>query len=82
MLVAAGVQRLIAVTGLETGGSRGTAGFLHARVLFPLILQRIYDDKSAQEEIFAGSCVPRDNNRKTVSPKWTMTSATAHDTRL
>jgi putative NADH-flavin reductase len=51
----AGVQRLIAVTGLETGDSRGTAGFLHARVLFPLILQRIYDDKSAQEEIIRSS---------------------------
>jgi uncharacterized protein YbjT (DUF2867 family) len=51
----AGVRRLIAVTGLETGDSRGTAGFLHARVLFPLILQRIYDDKSAQEEIIRSS---------------------------
>ena len=49
------VRRLIAVTGLETGDSRGTAGFLHARVLFPLILQRIYDDKSAQEEIIRSS---------------------------
>ena len=49
------VRRLIAVTGLETGDSRGTAGFLHARVLFPLILQRIYDDKSAQEEIIQSS---------------------------
>jgi len=51
----AGVRRLIAVTGLEAGDSRGTAGFLHARVLFPLILQRIYDDKSAQEEIIRSS---------------------------
>ena len=51
----AGVRRLIAVTGLGTGDSRGTTGFLHARVLFPLILQRIYDDKSAQEEIIRSS---------------------------
>ena len=49
------VRRLIAVTGLEAGDSRGTAGFLHARILFPLILQRIYDDKSAQEEIIRSS---------------------------
>jgi uncharacterized protein YbjT (DUF2867 family) len=48
-------MELIAVTGLEAGDSRGTAGFLHARVLFPLILQRIYDDKSAQEEIIRSS---------------------------
>jgi uncharacterized protein YbjT (DUF2867 family) len=51
----ADVRRLIAVTGLEAGDSRGTAGFLHARVLFPLILQRIYDDKGAQEEIIRSS---------------------------
>lgn len=51
----ADVRRLIAVTGLEAGDSRGSAGFLHARVLFPLILQRIYDDKSAQEEIIRSS---------------------------
>ncbi len=48
-------RRLIAVTGIEAGDSRGTAGFLHARVLFPFILQRIYDDKSAQEEIIRSS---------------------------
>jgi nucleoside-diphosphate-sugar epimerase len=51
----AGVRRLIAVTGLETGDSRGSAGLLHAHVLFPLILQRIYDDKCAQEEIIRSS---------------------------
>lgn len=50
-----GVRRLIAVTGIETGDSRGSAGFLHARVLFPLILQRIYDDKNAQERIIQTS---------------------------
>jgi uncharacterized protein YbjT (DUF2867 family) len=50
-----GVRRLIAVTGIETGDSRGCAGLIHARVLFPLILQRIYDDKSAQERIIKAS---------------------------
>jgi len=50
-----GVRRLLAVTGIETGDSRGCAGFLHARVLFPLILQRIYDDKNAQERIIQAS---------------------------
>ena len=52
---AAGVRRLITVTGVETGDRRGRAGFLHSRMLFPLILQRIYDDKSAQEEIIRAS---------------------------
>jgi putative NADH-flavin reductase len=44
-----GPRRLLAVTGLEAGDSRGAGGLLHARVLFPLILQRIYADKDAQE---------------------------------
>jgi putative NADH-flavin reductase len=52
---AAGVRRLITVTGIGSGDSRGSAGFLHSRILFPLILQRIYDDKSAQEEIIRAS---------------------------
>jgi nucleoside-diphosphate-sugar epimerase len=51
----AGVRRLIAVTGIEAGDSRGSTGFLHARVLFPLILQRIYADKSAQEALIRQS---------------------------
>jgi uncharacterized protein YbjT (DUF2867 family) len=51
----AGPRRLLAVTGLEAGDSRGSAGLLHARVLFPLILQRIYADKGAQEEIIRHS---------------------------
>ncbi len=51
----AGVRRLVAVTGIETGNSRGSAGFLHAHVLFPLILERIYSDKSEQEGIIRSS---------------------------
>ncbi len=52
---ALGMRRLIAVTGLEAGDSRGSAGFLHARLLFPLILQRIYNDKTLQEQIIRAS---------------------------
>ncbi len=51
----ASVRRLIAVTGLEAGDSRGSSGALHARVLFPLILQRIYVDKCVQEEMIRAS---------------------------
>jgi len=54
-MLGAGVRRLIAVTGLEAGDSRGRAGFVHARVVFPLVLQRIYKDKSAQEQIIRQS---------------------------
>jgi putative NADH-flavin reductase len=49
------MRRLIAVTGIEAGDSRGSAGFLHARLLYPLILQRIYNDKTLQEQIIRAS---------------------------
>jgi putative NADH-flavin reductase len=48
---AAGVQRLIAVTGLGAGDSRGHGGFLYDAVAFPLLLKRVYDDKDVQEWI-------------------------------
>ena len=48
---AAGVKRLIAVTGLGAGDSRGHGGFLYDAVAFPLILKRVYDDKDVQEWI-------------------------------
>lgn len=45
------VKRLIVVTGLGAGDSRGRGGCLYDGVFFPLILQRIYDDKDVQERI-------------------------------
>jgi putative NADH-flavin reductase len=48
---AAGVKRLIAVTGLGAGDSRGHGGFLYDAVAFPLLLKRVYDDKDVQEWI-------------------------------
>jgi putative NADH-flavin reductase len=52
---AAGVQRLIAVTGLGAGDSRGHGGFLYDAVAFPLLLKRVYDDKDVQEWIIRSS---------------------------
>lgn len=51
----AGVQRLIAVTGLGAGDSRGHGGFLYDNLMFPLVLKRIYDDKDVQEMIIRRS---------------------------
>jgi putative NADH-flavin reductase len=51
----AGVQRLIAVTGLGAGDSRGHGGLLYDAVLFPLLLKRVYDDKDVQEQIVKSS---------------------------
>jgi putative NADH-flavin reductase len=42
---AAGVRRLIAVTGLGAGDSRGHGGLLYDAVVFPLLLKRVYDDR-------------------------------------
>ena len=52
---AAGVKRLIAVTGLGAGDSRGHGGFLYDAVAFPLLLKRVYGDKDAQEWIIKSS---------------------------
>jgi uncharacterized protein YbjT (DUF2867 family) len=52
---ARGVRRLVAVTGLGAGDSRGHLGFLFDTVMFPLVLKRIYDDKDVQEQMIRAS---------------------------
>jgi len=47
----AGVRRLIMVTGAGAGNSRGRITFLYDNFVFPLVLQRVYDDKDIAEEI-------------------------------
>ncbi len=51
----AGVRRLIAVTGLGAGDSRGHGGLIYDSVVFPLLLKRVYDDKDVQEWIIRSS---------------------------
>jgi putative NADH-flavin reductase len=55
VMKAASVKRLIAVTGLGAGDSRGHGGFLYDAIAFPLLLKRVYDDKDAQEWIIKSS---------------------------
>lgn len=50
-----GPKRLITVTGLGAGDSRGHGGLLYDKLLFPLILKRVYDDKDVQEMIIRRS---------------------------
>ena len=50
-----GVGRLLCVTGLGAGDSRGKGGRLYDWVIFPLVLKRIYDDKDVQEWIIRKS---------------------------
>ncbi|MCL4765878.1 MAG: SDR family oxidoreductase [Hyphomicrobiaceae bacterium] len=46
-----GVRRLVVVTGLGAGDSRGHGGLLYDWVIFPLVLKRVYDDKDVQEQM-------------------------------
>jgi uncharacterized protein YbjT (DUF2867 family) len=52
---AKGVKRLVAVTGLGAGDSRGHGGFFYDAIAFPLILKRVYDDKDVQEQMIRAS---------------------------
>lgn len=51
----AGARRLIAITGVGAGDTRGHGGFVYDRIVFPLITRRIYRDKERQEALIADS---------------------------
>lgn len=44
-------QLLIAVTGIGSGDSKGSGGFLYDRLFMPIVLKRMYADKNVQERI-------------------------------
>lgn len=46
-----GVARLVAVTGIGAGDSRGHGGFAFDRLILPLLLRHVYADKDCQEDI-------------------------------
>jgi putative NADH-flavin reductase len=49
------VGRLVCVTGIGAGDSKGRGGFLYDRIVFPIFLRRIYEDKDIQESIVRNS---------------------------
>jgi len=49
------VSRLVCITGLGAGDSAGHGGFLFDRVIFPLLLRKVYADKNRQEAIIRTS---------------------------
>lgn len=53
----AGVKRLVAVTGIGAGDSRGHGGFAYDHVLQPLILGAMYADKDLEETMIRASAV-------------------------
>lgn len=49
------VGRLIAITGVGAGETRGHGGFLYDWIIFPLFTRRRYQDKDRQENLIAAS---------------------------
>lgn len=51
----AGVKRLVAITGVGAGETRGHGGFLYDRLIYPLFTRPLYEDKDRQERIIRQS---------------------------
>ncbi|MET0283573.1 MAG: SDR family oxidoreductase [Polyangiales bacterium] len=45
------VSRLVCITGIGAGDSVGHGGFVFDRLIYPLLLQKVYADKNRQEAI-------------------------------
>ncbi len=54
-MVQTSVSRLLCITGMGAGDSRGHGGFLYDRVILPLLLGQIYLDKDRQERLVRDS---------------------------
>ena len=50
-----GVRRLVCITGMGAGDSRGHGGFLYDRLILPLLLHNVYKDKDRQEALIRAS---------------------------
>lgn len=48
---AAGTRRLLCVTGMGAGDSRGHGGFVYDRLVLPTLLRQVYADKDRQEAV-------------------------------
>lgn len=50
-----GIARLVAITGVGAGETRGHGGFLYDRFIYPLFTRPIYEDKDRQERLIRNS---------------------------
>lgn len=55
VMKAVGVRRLVAVTGVGAGDSRGHGGWFYNRIIYPLFTRNRYIDKNRQEAIIEHS---------------------------
>ena len=51
----AGVRRLVCITGVGAGDSRGHGGFVYDTLIRPTILRQVYRDKDRQEQVVRDS---------------------------
>jgi uncharacterized protein YbjT (DUF2867 family) len=49
------VRRLVCITGLGAGDSRGHGGFVFDALILPLLLRKVYEDKNRQEDAVRAS---------------------------
>jgi putative NADH-flavin reductase len=45
-----GVRRLVCISGIGVGDSKGHVGFLYDRIIRPFVVKNVYEDKERQEE--------------------------------
>ncbi len=50
-----GVSRLVAITGVGAGETRGHGGFVYDRIIYPFINKGVYEDKDRQEALIRES---------------------------
>ena len=51
------VHRLVCITGMGAGDSRGHGGFFYDRLFLPLMLRKVYEDKDRQEDAIRASAL-------------------------
>lgn len=52
-----GPRRLVAITGVGAGETKGHGGFLYDRILYPLFTRGVYEDKDRQEQMIRASAL-------------------------
>lgn len=54
-MLACAVPRLVVITGVGAGETRGHGGWIYDRLIFPMVTRHIYADKNRQETLIAAS---------------------------
>jgi uncharacterized protein YbjT (DUF2867 family) len=57
VMAAQNVRRLVCITGMGAGDSRGHGGFFYDRLFLPLMLRKVYEDKDRQEDAIRTSAL-------------------------